>query len=104
MEFSRYAVYYIPDGPLAEFGAAWLGWGPRIGEKINTLNFLTLKNLQEDNYRQCFRAPCLHTFVFVEQQRTNTIFKANEHEHQFHEQQKSNANKRHSLYKMIFAL
>lgn len=25
--FKRYAVYYtVPDSPLAEFGAAWLGW------------------------------------------------------------------------------
>jgi hypothetical protein len=48
MEFSRYAVYYIPDGPLAEFGVAWLGWDPRIGEKINTLNFPNLpKNLDK---------------------------------------------------------
>lgn len=27
MEFSRYAIYYTPPpGPLADFGAAWLGW------------------------------------------------------------------------------
>ncbi|MBS8226975.1 DUF1045 domain-containing protein [Vannielia litorea] len=26
-EFSRYAIYYAPpEGPLADFGAAWLGW------------------------------------------------------------------------------
>lgn len=27
MSYSRFAIYYIPpEGPLAEFGAAWLGW------------------------------------------------------------------------------
>ena len=27
MHFRRYAIYYIPpEGPLADFGAAWLGW------------------------------------------------------------------------------
>lgn len=27
MSYSRFAIYYIPpDGPLATFGAAWLGW------------------------------------------------------------------------------
>lgn len=27
MSYARYAIYYVPpDGPLAHFGAAWLGW------------------------------------------------------------------------------
>lgn len=25
-EWRRYAIYYTPRGPLADFGAAWLGW------------------------------------------------------------------------------
>lgn len=30
--FHRYAVYYLPPpGPLAEFGAAWLGWDAEAG-------------------------------------------------------------------------
>jgi putative phosphonate metabolism protein len=34
MEFKRYAVYYTPPpGPLAEFGAAWLGWNAANGER-----------------------------------------------------------------------
>jgi putative phosphonate metabolism protein len=32
MKFTRYALYYTPPpGPLAEFGAAWLGWDPARG-------------------------------------------------------------------------
>lgn len=31
-DFRRYAIYYAPEpGPLAEFGAAWLGWDPAAG-------------------------------------------------------------------------
>ena len=27
MSYSRFAIYYVPpDGPLADFGARWLGW------------------------------------------------------------------------------
>ncbi|TCO73046.1 DUF1045 domain-containing protein [Rhodovulum euryhalinum] len=30
--YKRYAIYYAPEpGPLAEFGAAWLGWDPTAG-------------------------------------------------------------------------
>ncbi|MCZ0814113.1 DUF1045 domain-containing protein [Roseovarius sp. EGI FJ00037] len=32
MEFRRYAIYYTPaPGPLADFGAAWLGWDMTTG-------------------------------------------------------------------------
>ncbi|WP_163846281.1 DUF1045 domain-containing protein [Pseudooceanicola aestuarii] len=32
-EFNRYAIYYMPEpGPLADFGAAWLGWDAVAGE------------------------------------------------------------------------
>lgn len=34
MQFSRYAVYVtLPRGPLADFGAAWLGWNAATGER-----------------------------------------------------------------------
>ncbi|HDR28083.1 MAG TPA: phosphonate metabolism protein, partial [Rhodovulum sp.] len=30
--YKRYAIYFAPEpGPLAEFGAAWLGWDPLAG-------------------------------------------------------------------------
>ncbi|QUS37002.1 DUF1045 domain-containing protein [Falsirhodobacter algicola] len=30
----RYAIYYLPPpGPLAEFGARWLGWDPQTGAR-----------------------------------------------------------------------
>ncbi len=34
-EFQRYAIYYIlPPGPLAAFGAAWLGWDMEDGQPV----------------------------------------------------------------------
>lgn len=33
--FKRYAIYYAPEpGPLAEFGARWLGWNPEAGNDL----------------------------------------------------------------------
>ena len=35
MGFSRYAIYYTPEpGPLAAFGAAWLGWDAAEGRAV----------------------------------------------------------------------
>ncbi|MDT8327623.1 MAG: DUF1045 domain-containing protein [Roseovarius sp.] len=35
MEFKRYAVYVTPEpGPLANFGAAWLGWDCTTGRNV----------------------------------------------------------------------
>ncbi len=35
MEYERYAIFYTPaPGPLADFGAAWLGWDPVLGRDV----------------------------------------------------------------------
>ncbi len=35
MEYRRYAIFYTPaPGPLADFGAAWLGWDPVAGRRV----------------------------------------------------------------------
>ncbi len=35
MNFTRYAIYYTPaPGPLADFGAAWLGWDADAGRSV----------------------------------------------------------------------
>ncbi len=35
MSYARYAVYYTPaPGPLAHFGAAWLGWDVETGQAV----------------------------------------------------------------------
>lgn len=38
-EFSRFAIYWRPDpGPLADFGARWLGWDPATGQEAEHPN------------------------------------------------------------------
>ncbi|PWJ21891.1 DUF1045 domain-containing protein [Jannaschia seohaensis] len=31
MDWARYAIYWLPDGPLGRAGAEWLGWDARTG-------------------------------------------------------------------------
>ncbi len=33
-DFTRYAVYYLPEGALSEFGASWLGWDVDKGAAV----------------------------------------------------------------------
>lgn len=38
MSYTRFAIYYLPpDGALADFGAAWLGWDVRDGTSGRTM-------------------------------------------------------------------
>ncbi|WP_322889504.1 MULTISPECIES: DUF1045 domain-containing protein [unclassified Yoonia] len=32
--FERFAIFYTPTGPLADFGAAWLGWDSAAGRAV----------------------------------------------------------------------
>ncbi len=32
LSYTRYAIYDLPDGPLGDFGARWLGWDARRGQ------------------------------------------------------------------------
>lgn len=34
MDFKRYAIYYTPEGALAEFGTGWLGWNIATGQDV----------------------------------------------------------------------
>ncbi|MEM7488987.1 MAG: DUF1045 domain-containing protein [Pseudomonadota bacterium] len=34
MDWSRYAIYWLPSGPLGRVGARWLGWDVRAGTAI----------------------------------------------------------------------
>ena len=36
--FKRYAIYFVPQGELAKFGRAWLGWDCRKGQYISSEN------------------------------------------------------------------
>lgn len=47
--FERYAVFYTPTGPLAEFGAQWLGWDSAKGCAVQhpTISNLDLAMITE---------------------------------------------------------
>lgn len=46
MKFTRYAIYFTPEpGPLAEFGAAWLGWDPATGRAVPHLEVSALSDM-----------------------------------------------------------
>ncbi len=36
MDWTRYAIYWLPDGPLGRAGADWLGWDARAGQACAT--------------------------------------------------------------------
>jgi putative phosphonate metabolism protein len=46
MSYSRFAIYYVPpDGPLADFGAAWLGWDIRSGRDVAQFSMAGLDDI-----------------------------------------------------------
>ncbi len=46
MLYSRFAIYYVPlEGPLADFGAKWLGWDIVTGRKVPHFNVLGLHDI-----------------------------------------------------------
>ena len=45
MNSNRYAIYFMPDGALGNFGASWLGWDPRVGARVP---FLDLEGIDRE--------------------------------------------------------
>jgi hypothetical protein len=46
MSYSRFAIYYMPSqGPLADFGADWLGWDIARGCKVTQLDLPNLHDI-----------------------------------------------------------
>lgn len=69
--YKRYAIYYAPEpGPLAEFGAAWLGWDPLAGTTRAPLRLSglpkRLSDLTEAPRRYGFHATIKPPFRLVE--------------------------------------
>lgn len=46
MKIKRYAIYFMPDGALGNFGASWLGWDPKLGTRVP---FLKLEGIYADH-------------------------------------------------------
>ena len=46
MSYSRFAIYYVPPaGPLADFGASWLGWDVVHGRQTPQLDLPDLRDI-----------------------------------------------------------
>lgn len=46
MSYSRFAIYFLPpEGPLADFGAAWLGWDVATGNEAIRRNVDGLRDI-----------------------------------------------------------
>lgn len=46
MSYSRFAIYFVPPkGPLADFGAAWLGWDITSGVEATQLDVKGLRDI-----------------------------------------------------------
>ncbi|MGI1663635.1 DUF1045 domain-containing protein [Palleronia sp. KMU-117] len=68
MIFRRYAVYYTPPpGPLAEFGAAWLGWDIARGRAVPQApaDLAALPRLTETPRRYGFHATIKPPFALA---------------------------------------
>lgn len=68
MSFRRYAVYYTPPpGPLADFGAAWLGWDIARGCAVaqRPADFTGLPDVTETPRRYGFHATVKPPFALA---------------------------------------
>lgn len=46
MSYTRFAIYYVPpEGDLARFGAAWLGWDVALGQAADQLDIAQLDDV-----------------------------------------------------------
>jgi putative phosphonate metabolism protein len=69
MSFRRYAVYYTPPpGPLADFGAAWLGWDIARGHPVphKPADFKALPDVTETPRRYGFHATIKPPFALAQ--------------------------------------
>lgn len=60
MKFNRYAIYYTaPQGPLADFGASWLGWDLATGREVP---HQTLPDLSQQEVAEITQTPRKYGF------------------------------------------
>ena len=46
MSYARYAIYFVPsEGPLATFGATWLGWDVVAGRDVPQFDLAGLRDI-----------------------------------------------------------
>ena len=81
MQFVRYAIYYTPpDGPLASFGAQWLGWDVAAGMTVEHTNLdglqAPLNQITQTPRRYGFHATLKPPFRLADRQRIDALCEA----------------------------
>jgi len=71
MSYSRFAIYYVPPaGPLADFGASWLGWDVARGRKTPQPDLPDLRDITVTPRKYGFHGTLKPPFHLIE---TRTI-------------------------------
>ena len=71
MQYQRYAIFYTPaPGPLAEFGAVWLGWDPVAGRRVaqSVIDGVDVSEITETPRRYGFHGTIKPPFTLAEGQ------------------------------------
>jgi putative phosphonate metabolism protein len=77
MSFSRFAIYYLPpEGPLADFGASWLGWDVVRGQEVRQLLVPGLHDITMTPRRYGFHGTLKPPFRLVNAQSAADLEKA----------------------------
>jgi hypothetical protein len=56
MSYTRFAIYYLPCGELATFGASWLGWDVTRGTKVDRFDIPRLSDVTKRPCKYGFHA------------------------------------------------
>lgn len=76
-EWSRYAIYYLPPaGPLADFGAMWLGWDVSSGASVSQPDLPGISALTEAPRKYGFHGTLKPPFRLAEGQDAGALDRA----------------------------
>lgn len=76
-DHSRFAIYYLaPEGPLAEFGAAWLGWDIATGMPVSQPEVEGIDAITATPRKYGFHATLKPPFFLAEGGRLKNLEKA----------------------------
>ena len=77
MSYSRFAIYYVPsEGPLADFGAAWLGWDVARGREGRQLDLPGLRDITMTPRKYGFHGTLKPPFHLIDTRTVEDLEKA----------------------------
>ncbi|MEM9578538.1 MAG: DUF1045 domain-containing protein [Pseudomonadota bacterium] len=77
MAHTRFAIYYVPpEGPLADFGAAWLGWDVIQGRIAESFDLPGLPGVTREPGKYGFHATLKPPFFLAEGQSPEALVQA----------------------------